>query len=200
MRPEVFEQIRQLADIQAVASSYGVEVKRGNKASCPFHQDRNPSMSFKNNRFKCFSCGESGSVIDLVMKLLNVDKDEAAKRINEDFGLGLDLKKPADKKAVRKRREEDRLRNAFWEWEHRAFLAYVWKLRRLERVMNNLSPRLDDPNRTALYAEAANMKPRIEYIVDTLINGDFEEKLEIFKNCRKEAARIEQERRNSKTE
>ena len=57
----------------------GIEVGRQHKALCPFHQDRHPSLHFdiKRNRFKCFSCGASGNVIDLVMRYMNIGFKEA---------------------------------------------------------------------------------------------------------------------------
>lgn len=44
-----------------------VEVKRG-FALCPFHAEKTPSMSIKNNRFHCFGCGKNGDVIQFVME------------------------------------------------------------------------------------------------------------------------------------
>ena len=41
-----------------IMSLYGIR-KRGQKVSCPFHIDKDPSMSFnkQTKSFKCFSCG-----------------------------------------------------------------------------------------------------------------------------------------------
>ena len=62
--------------IEEVAEKMGIRVVR-HKALCPFHEDRHPSLHFKNNRFKCFACGASGDVIDLVQRYLNVGFKEA---------------------------------------------------------------------------------------------------------------------------
>ena len=64
--------------IEEVAAKLGIEVGR-HKALCPFHQDRHPSLHFdiKRNRYKCFSCGASGDVIDLVMRYMNIGFKEA---------------------------------------------------------------------------------------------------------------------------
>ena len=64
--------------IEEVAAKMGIEVVR-HKALCPFHQDRHPSLHFdiKRNRYKCFSCGASGNVIDLVMRYMNIGFKEA---------------------------------------------------------------------------------------------------------------------------
>lgn len=42
---------------------------RNGMASCPFHEDKNPSMNVKKNFYYCHSCGEHGDVIDLAQKL-----------------------------------------------------------------------------------------------------------------------------------
>ena len=198
MRPEIYEQVRQLVDIEAAASFYGIEIKRNHKASCPFHQDRKPSMSFKNNRFKCFSCGESGGVIDLVAKLHNIEPPEAVKRLNEDFNLTLDIAKPEDKRAAQKRRQDNALYNAFWEWEKKAFILYADKLHRLEEIQRTVRPCADKPEQVDAYAAEVREMPRIEHIVNTFTYGTFEDKLEIFRKCRAEVKKLEQDRRDRK--
>jgi len=55
--------------IEGVAERLGLRVER-HKCLCPFHEDKRPSLTFKNNKYKCWACGESGGTIDLVMKLL----------------------------------------------------------------------------------------------------------------------------------
>ena len=64
--------------IEEVAAKLCIEVGR-HKALCPFQQDRHPSLHFdiKRNRYKCFSCGASGNVIDLVMRYMNIGFKEA---------------------------------------------------------------------------------------------------------------------------
>lgn len=53
-------------------------------ANCPFHADKTPSLHrFGDNkeRWKCFSCGAMGDVVDLVSKINNVGLKEAIKII-----------------------------------------------------------------------------------------------------------------------
>lgn|GEM_PF-804552 len=51
---------------------FGVDTSRN--FSCPFHEDKNPSMSFDRNRNKvhCFSCGFDGDVFDLIGRDYNL--------------------------------------------------------------------------------------------------------------------------------
>lgn len=62
---------------------------KGGTAHCPFHDDKNPSLSLyaDNNTFKCFGCGKHGSAIDLVMEMMKVDNRTAAKWICKEFGI-----------------------------------------------------------------------------------------------------------------
>ena len=64
--------------IEEVAENLGIGIVR-HMALCPFHNDKLPSLHFdlKKNRYKCFACGASGNVIDLVMRYNNVGFMEA---------------------------------------------------------------------------------------------------------------------------
>ena len=54
---------------------YLEKVKKGNKgnvmALCPFHNDKNPSMSFNTimGVYKCFSCGAKGELLSVTRKI-----------------------------------------------------------------------------------------------------------------------------------
>jgi len=88
----LFDLIRQQVTARQVADQYGLSVNRYGKALCPWHSDRNPSLSFdkRTGRCKCFACNCGGSAIDLAAILLNMTALEAAKQINADFQLGCD--------------------------------------------------------------------------------------------------------------
>ena len=58
-----------------------IELKRG-MARCPFHPDKTPSFSVKNNRFRCFGCGTKGDSIQFVMNQDNLSFIEAVKSLN----------------------------------------------------------------------------------------------------------------------
>ena len=73
--------------IEEVAGKLGMRVVR-HTALCPFHNDKNPSLHFHRgkNRYKCFACGASGDVVDLVMRYNNVGFKEAVAEILEKKG------------------------------------------------------------------------------------------------------------------
>ena len=64
--------------IEGVAERLGLHVSR-HKCLCPFHDDHTPSLSFKNNKFRCWSCGESGDTIKLAEKMLGKGFVEACR-------------------------------------------------------------------------------------------------------------------------
>ena len=70
---------------------------------CPFHEDNasKPSLSVTPNdsghRFKCFGCSETGSVIDLQMKLAGMDFAAAVNYLGKHFGLRSDAPAPRQK-------------------------------------------------------------------------------------------------------
>lgn len=67
------ERIKSEVSLLELVKRQGYEVKKQGKdyaIRCPFHDDKTPSMMISptKNVFNCFGCGESGTVIDWVMK------------------------------------------------------------------------------------------------------------------------------------
>lgn len=61
-----------------------IQFNKKGDALCINHDDKHPSMHWfkKNNRVKCFACGYSADVIDVVQKLFTLTTGEAIKKIN----------------------------------------------------------------------------------------------------------------------
>src|SRR5437762_8358288 len=53
---------------------------------CPFHADKHPSLSVNEEKqvFHCFACGESGDVIDFVMRSAGVSFRQALAELGMD--------------------------------------------------------------------------------------------------------------------
>lgn len=84
-------------NILDVANKLGLDVHSyRKKVRCVsiFHEDRNPSMNFiqKSNSWKCYSCGASGSVIDLVMEVNRLDFASACKWLYSAYRFGSQVK------------------------------------------------------------------------------------------------------------
>lgn len=78
-------------NILDVANKLGLDVSsHRKKIRCVSrsHEDRNPSMGFviKNNTWKCYACGASGSVIDLVMEVNNLNFIDACNWLYNVYG------------------------------------------------------------------------------------------------------------------
>ncbi len=80
--------------ILEVAQRLGAQLKRTGvtyKTLCPWHEDHSPSLTLYNNgsenRCHCFSCGNGGSVIDLVMQHEGWSFAEACQWLSKEFGI-----------------------------------------------------------------------------------------------------------------
>lgn len=98
----IFETVKAAVTVKQAAEYCGLNVNRNNMVSCPFHDDRHPSMKLNEDYFYCFGCGASGDVIDLVAKLFNLSCLEAAEKLAEDFGIGPDKPPSAGARALPK--------------------------------------------------------------------------------------------------
>ena len=90
---DLVEEIRARSDIVDVISSYIKLQRKGSNyvGVCPFHNDRNPSMSVNQPRqiYHCFSCGAGGDVFKFVMEYENLTFPEAMKVLAERAGISL---------------------------------------------------------------------------------------------------------------
>lgn len=90
---EQIQQVKTQSDIADVIGSY-VELKRAGsslKGLCPFHNEKSPSfhVNTHNQFFHCFGCGESGSVIDFVMKIEGMQFLPALRLLADKAGIML---------------------------------------------------------------------------------------------------------------
>lgn len=143
-------EIKNRLSLQNVVIFYTGQEPKKNKICCPFHNEKTPSFSlFPNNTYYCFGCGESGTVIDFVMKLFNLDFKGATERIDNDFHLCL-----FEKPTLTKRRQMDRLlkeqelkRQEELKQRHEVFQRY-WNafddVFLLEKIIENFKPESPD--------------------------------------------------------
>lgn len=76
-RGKITEAINQSYNIFDLAKRRGITI-RNNKALCPFHPDKNPSLVFypETNSFYCFGCHVGGDVIEFYRRLKEVKNEE----------------------------------------------------------------------------------------------------------------------------
>ena len=91
---------------------------------CPFHDDHKPG-SFKINRrangFKCFSCGESGNSIKLVMKVENCSFLTALAKIADHFTDICTPEELNELKEFARYKENDKNKSSFQRRDARAY-------------------------------------------------------------------------------
>ncbi|WP_286944786.1 CHC2 zinc finger domain-containing protein [Acetobacterium sp. UBA5834] len=179
-----YEHIRQNLEIKEVARRYGLEVNRHHKSLCPWHTDSHPSLSFKNNRCHCFACGAGGSSIDLVAKLFDLEPLEAVKKISADFGLNLDFKgeyRP-DTVKIQEMERQRQLQKAFDDWCDRTYSDHAQLARFYWKNILKYKPVSEMVEFHPRYVKAIHQWETVNYLLDTLLKGTHEEKIELYKN------------------
>ena len=74
-------------------------VEKNKKVSCPFHEDKNPSMEWydKGNMFNCFSCGEKIDIYRYYTEKEGLSFPQAIDKVKDYLGIVDMLKTPAKK-------------------------------------------------------------------------------------------------------
>ena len=159
-----FEIVKDSVDIVDAAGRYGLDVSRLKKALCPYHDDTNPSLSFRGQRFKCFACGTGGDVIDLVGHLANTTPLETVRELNHTYGLRIDLDKPRPTDEFRRRKRLQSEEKALEEWKCFAAVTlgkYFCLLRKWREIY---APKHPDDELDPRFVESLHMLGYIDYI------------------------------------
>lgn len=175
------EQIREIITMQDVLREYGFQTSRNGRIPCPLHNGHDPNFSYKDHYFKCFVCGESGSVIDFVMKLFGISFPQALIRISSDFGLDITprraTRQEANALAERRRKEEEERRrmreqyervaeeHRYWLWAAKLFAPETY-IRESDGQEIGGTPYFHP-----LYCKAVKRLPQLEYWLDENIES-----------------------------
>ncbi len=145
-----------------VVNHYGFTPNRAGFICCPFHAEKTASCKCYPTSFHCFGCGSHGSVIDFVMKLFNMQYNDAVSKLNDDFMLGLPMHENI---SLRERRERERYykrrtaeMNRKKQEREQLEKDYNEKLDRyckLDKDMRQHKPSSPDDELNPLYVEAA---------------------------------------------
>ena len=184
----IFQEVKERVTARQVAEKYGLKVSRNGMACCPFHNDKHPSMKIDRNYY-CFACGAKGDAVNYVAILFGLSQFEAAKKINEDFALGI----PIGKEEVRKKREpevrkkekvptkEERMQfvqKKIDKWARDAVDVLLRYLRWMEFWNEFYKPESMEAEWHPLFAEALQNESKISFLVDILMFGTDEEILD----------------------
>jgi len=80
-------------NIEDVISAYTPLKRAGSnlKGLCPFHREKTPSFSVSTDKqlYHCFGCGASGTVLNFIMNIENLDFVEAVKLLADRAGMDI---------------------------------------------------------------------------------------------------------------
>lgn len=191
---DVFRKCRERVSAQDAARRYGLEFDRRGWCKCPFHGDTHASMSFRDGRFRCWACNESGDSIDFTGKLLGLEPLAAVERLNADFMLNLPLHRkptPAETEAARRRKEVAEAHKRFEEWR-KALCVKAFEAYRVAHIaLQNIEALEDLGQLSEREQEAIYWQSYHEYLADALTIGDPEEQMEIFRDRQVIESRID---------
>lgn len=125
--------IKRHVTMQDVLHRYGYlqsDQSRG-RIPCPLHNGHDKNFSYKDHSFRCYVCGESGTVIDFTMRLFGLPFSDACKRLDDDFRLGAENYSPDGNE----RSEAVKMRQAMRVAEEAERIRFVESARcELERI------------------------------------------------------------------
>ena len=184
----IFQKMKERVTARQVAERYGLKVSRNGMACCPFHNDKHPSMKIDRNYY-CFACGAKGDAVNYVAVLFELSQFEAAKKINEDFSLGIPIgkqevgrkRKPEVRKKEKIPTKEERIqfvRKKIDKWVKDATNVLLRYLRWIEFWKKFYKPESVEEEWHPLFAEALQDESKVSYLVDMLMFGTDEEILD----------------------
>ena len=166
----LFETVKQSIPVKEAAQRYGIEVKRGGMACCPFHDDKHPSMKLNEDYFYCFGCGATGDVIELTARLYNLSPKKAAGKLAQDFGLIYDSQAPP-RHYIRQKSEAQK----FKESRDHAFRVLADYFHLLRKWESNYTPKTSEEPMHPRFLEAVQQKDYIGYLLDFFLEESPEE-------------------------
>lgn len=181
----VFSEIKDRLAMPEVARFYGLEMNRAGMACCPFHDDKTPSLKVYDDHFYCFGCGATGDCTGFVAKLFGLRQIDAAKKISEDFGLGLfDREFAAPIKIAPNPKYE------MQKWLGEARQTVKDYLTTLYKWHRDYAPRNQDDEFHPLFVESLQKIDYIEYLQDILTRGSEEDKRDLYENGKADIEKI----------
>ena len=185
----IYSQVKDQVTTRDVAEFYGHSVSRSGMMVCPFHPDKNPSMKVDEN-FICFGCGARGDVIRFTEKLFGLDPYDAACKIIQDMALNISTDSRAIRRPIRRIKrvsEKDLLLKAV----NHVYSVYCVYFRLLNRWLKVYAPRSPTEEPDPRFLEAVNNIDSVEYLLDTLLYGNNEDKAVALIEMRKEVQDLE---------
>jgi len=162
---ELSAAVRSAVTVPAAISMYCPELTpRMKRIPCPIHNGTDYNLSYTDEVWHCFVCGEGGDVIKFVEDLFHLTFSGAVRKLSEDFALGL----PVDRKATiaEQRRLDEKRLQAAWDRKAKDLIRAAYELKynalwdeyaRLDRWLTEHRPK-SEADLTDEYAR--NLKAR----------------------------------------
>ena len=184
----IFQKVKERVTARQVAEKYGLKVRQNGMACCPFHNDKHPSMKIDRNYY-CFACGAKGDAVNYVAILFGLSQFEAAKKINEDFSLGIPIGKTEKSRkqnsGARKKEKvspkEERIQfvqKKIDGWAKDAVNVLLRYLRWMEFWNEFYKPESMEAEWHPVFEEALQNESKISFLVDILMFATDEEVLD----------------------
>ncbi len=182
--------------ISEILKKLSIEINRSGFCSCPFHNEKTPSMKVYADHAYCFGCGQRADGIGLTAKVLGISPVEAATYLAKEFGIPVQSHAPtyAQIRAQAKMREElqalkelrrQKINEAFkilcayirllTKWEKTLPYndrRYIWAIHHLNDAINNFD---------SLMEMSDNDEQKIRCIDFLIKQGFFAQAKEIIK-------------------
>lgn len=194
----VFEEVKKYVTARQVAENYGFKINRNGMVCCPFHKDKHPSMKIDNLHYHCFGCGAHGDAIGYVAQLFGMSQYDAACKLIEDFGLPDEIgrsiseeERNAYREICAKKQYAESVQKRFSSWVKET----ISQLRDCENLIREAKDFFLRSNTTMVaisngFAYMLHQEPKIDYWLDILCTGEFEEQRQLFLIDGKEVRRI----------
>lgn len=144
------EHVRSIVSMQDVMGLYGLQPHRGNVYFCPFHEEKTPSATIKNNFFYCFGCQNHADIFKFVQLMNNCTFPEALDFLCDRFGIPNDSQSTEEQRReyarmMQKRKQDTAERKAAQEYQDYAwrrlcdYMHWLWKQPATELVANHIT-------------------------------------------------------------
>lgn len=122
------DRILDAAQIEEVIGDFVSLRKKGANywGICPFHQDKNPSMSVSPVRgiFKCFACGKAGNAVSFVMEHEHKTYAEALRYLADKYHIEIEEKEESPEEIAHRMKYESLL--VVTEYAQKFFSDVLW--------------------------------------------------------------------------
>jgi DNA primase len=168
-------------DILAVIEREGIELKqRGRDYWIKHHGEKTASCKISPERqtFYCFGCGSHGDIIDFISELHGQNFKDACRYLHITSG------KPAPVDPTIQRRKK--IQQNYNEKITALYDSLCQQSRELHKLKLRVkqNPRILTDTGSILFAHRMGILAAIDYKIDVLLNGDFEDHIELLKEIK----------------